>query len=470
MKVGELPATRGVRRAYVRGIVLRWVVGTGIALSLFDFIGPFFAYARRGFVSSVVKSHPPIFASLHPRAFIGLPFAIALAVAGFFGVRRTMRGGISNRVLVAGAALYLFFFSVAVAFIQGRSLAVWGVRSYIDRYDALRAKALGVREFVKAFPDIAPTLRSIHAVTHPPGRTLAALAVHEISATSLVMRALCLAGFASLIVVPAWFLARKLIGERGARVAVCLLAAVPSVVMMGFVSYEAIEAVIFTSVIAAFVWGGFWDAHERLPLVFAGGFLLGLAAFLTYAIVFIAAFTVLLAFMRRPWRAAVRLLLVAAAGGIAALAVLRVAAGYDLLASFRATHDGLVQFLVLNPRTPGFDARPYAYWLFGNPAAWLTFAGLPVAALALRELLTRRPPYLLAMVVPVGAFYVIPATITHIIPGEVERTIQYALPLAVIAAAASLQRDTIDDRAVPVFVAIALAQTILLQILFFTFW
>lgn len=446
----------------------RWIAGTGAALAIFDFASPFFAYARRGFVSH--RSHPPIFGSLHPRAHVGLPVALALGALGVVAARAAIRRCPPAWLVVGGGCVYLFSFSAAVAFIQGRNLALWGVRTLLDRTDVLVARTLGVKEFVREYPLLAPHLSSIHSVTHPPGRVLAALFVRNVSG-SLGMRAAFVAAVASLVLVPAWFAARKLAGERVALFTVLLLAVAPTTVMMGWVSYEAVEAAVFTTVIALFVCGGAWDSEERAARLVLGGALLGLAAFLTYAVVFVAAFVVFLVFLRRPWRAALRVLVFAAIGGVAGLAFLRVVAGYDVFEAYRASHQALHGFMELHPKTPPLGARPYLYWLFGNPAAWLTFAGLPIAALAIRELIERRPKYLLAMAIPVGLFYLMPAALTRIIPGEVERTIQYALPVAAIAAASALVRAEEDSPALPaILVAIAIVQTIALQTLFFTFW
>src|SRR5206468_5659134 len=105
----------------------------------------------------------------------------------------------------------------------------------------------------------------------------------------------------------------------------------------------------------------------------AGGAVLAFSSFFTYAGAFIAGFALLYAFFECKPRDAMRSLIYAGIGGLVAVIVMRVALGYDVLASYKTSFH----------LVPDETDRSYVYWLIGNPAVWLTFAGLPVAALSL---------------------------------------------------------------------------------------
>jgi hypothetical protein len=186
---------------------------------------------------------------------------------------------------------------------------------------------------------------------------------------------------------------------------------------------------------------------------------LGLSSIMTYAVLFVGAFALIYAFFARPWKEAIRSLAYVAIGGILALFVLRVALGYDFIASYRAS-------LAVIPH----PKRSYLYWIFGNPAVWLTFAGLPIAAFALRELFFKRPVWLLSFLSPL-----LVADLTKIFPGETERIGQFATPFIAAAAGAALVRwEIASGRKRPVLIALLVVITathaIVLQALLNTIW
>jgi hypothetical protein len=196
------------------------------------------------------------------------------------------------------------------------------------------------------------------------------------------------------------------------------------------------------------------------------GAAIGLLSFFTYAVSFLTLFGVLYAARQGEARMVLRRLGAAALGGVAALAVLRLALGFDLWASYRAGYEVLLGF-------PG--RRLYWYWLFGSVAAWLTFAGLPIAALGARELVRRRPWYLLSVLIPLACFYILPERVSHIIPGELERTLEFVYPFAAIAAAAwfvrwEKHRGAQSPTWAARLVAIAALQTVLIEAVYRMFW
>jgi hypothetical protein len=191
----------------------------------------------------------------------------------------------------------------------------------------------------------------------------------------------------------------------------------------------------------------------------AGGLLLGFTSFFSYQVTFVAAFAVLYAFFARPWKDAVRLLVIAGVGGLVALAILRVAVGFNFYTDFNAAR-------AVAPKLK----RVHLYWFFGDPAAWLIFAGLPIAAFGFRELVTKRPVWLLTFLTPL-----LLADLTTLFLGETERVGQFAAPFLAAAAGVALvrwERESGRDRSgvIATLVLLTAAQAIVIEALFWTVW
>jgi asparagine N-glycosylation enzyme membrane subunit Stt3 len=273
----------------------------------------------------------------------------------------------------------------------------------------------------------------------------------------LIPAALILAFISSLVVIAAYFIALRVAGERAALIAAFLLAVAPAPGVFIFLSFDAVYATLLAGSAALILWG--LSKNGRPLVAFLGGLALGLSSIMTYAVLFVGAFALIYAFFARPWKEAIRALAYFALGGIVALLVLRLAFGYDFIASYRAS-------LFVVPHTK----RSFLYWIFGNPAAWLTFAGLPIAAFALKELFFERPAWLLCFLAPL-----LVADLTKIFPGETERIGQFATPFIAAAAAAALVRwETASGRKRPWLIALLVvftaSQAIVLQAFFNTIW
>lgn len=192
----------------------------------------------------------------------------------------------------------------------------------------------------------------------------------------------------------------------------------------------------------------------------AAGAVLGLGTFFTFATVFVglaAAIAVLL--QRIGLKPTVRVLGGAAIGGLAMLAVLRIGLSWDLLADYNSVPDV--------PR--GFEP----YWVVGSPAAWLIYAGVPVAGLGIAGLVKKVPgaqrpilPIVLIGIMLVWA--ALPATITHLRAGEVERTWVFLYPILAACAAPVVDRWTAGKgrgrgAIIAALVLLSVAQAIFIQ-------
>jgi hypothetical protein len=153
------------------------------------------------------------------------------------------------------------------------------------------------------------------------------------------------------------------------------------------------------------------------------------------------------------WAGATTLVVLAQAG------LLAVATGYDVLATVAAVN----RFWSVAPGT----SRAYLPWTYGNLIAFTAMLGAPLAAglvAGVWDALRRRAW---------GSFEV--ATLASLLAGalwghtkgEVERMWQFLVPLAVVVAARRLRAW---GAPLPVVAALLVAQTVLVQSLFFTRW
>ena len=417
---------------------------------------------------AIPASYPPIYGAYQP-SFSGWGyFAVAGALIAAGAVFSLARAKQHRAMWVIPIAIAIVFaFGTSLAMVNGnpnefvsplkRTTAHYG--DY--QADVRLVRQLGVRTFVKEFPQILKQrdrLIAAHSRTHPPGTEVLLSVLRSWFPKHLIPRALFIAFFSCLIMIPTWFIARALAGERAALIAVSLLAVAPAPGVYVFLNLDAFHATLLAGSAALLTWGlTKKDSHWAIML--AGGLLLGFTSFFSYQITFIAGFAVLYAFFARPWREAVKLLAIAGVGGLLALGILRLAIGFNFLACFNAARH-------VAPRLK----RVHSYWLFGDPAAWLIFAGLPIAALGVRELLTKRPAWLWTFLAPL-----VLADLTTLFLGETERVGQFAAPFLAAAAGAALvrwEKESGRDRpgVIAALVLLTAAQAIVLEALFWTVW
>jgi hypothetical protein len=454
---GRSPVTRNRGRLVLIAFAL---VGGG--LLLFDLVSANSAVARRG----IAASAPPVYGFLRPSftswGFIAVAMAfVAAAGASLISRRDQIRGSF----VVVSASAFLLSFATSIAIIGGDTkrlvdplLRMKRSADYVA--DIPLVRHFGIRGFMSAYPHLFSSFKSVHSTTHPPGAVVLLSTLEKMSPHHLIPTALVMAVLSCLVLVPTYFIARKVAGPRAATFAVLLLAVAPAPALFTFLSMDAVYATLLATAAAILVWGLGTEGRPRVA--FLGGLVLGLISVMTYAVSFIATFAVLWAFLnRRPWKETVRLLFFAFVGGLVAIALLWVAFDFNLFASYRASLHHI-------PKVP---LRSYPYWIFGNPAVWLTFAGLPIAALSIVELLERRPPYLLALFIPL----LIGDLAKGVFPGETERIGQFAYPFIATAAGASLVRlESWSGRRRPVLVGglvlLTAISAIVLQALYFIYW
>jgi hypothetical protein len=297
----------------------------------------------------------------------------------------------------------------------------------------------GVGHFLAHFDSVV-AVGPTQVAGHPPGLVLT---LHALGIDTA-------AGAAALVIVvgalatPAlYLLARELSDERTARIAALLFVFVPTSLLYGATSADALFATLGVAA-AAFLLGR--GRGRRL----LGAVLLALAAFFSYALLAVGAWAVVVSWRRRGAAAAVRLALVCAAALVVVYLALYLVTGFDLVAAVRATdaryREGIASF------------RPYLFWFFGSPAAFLLMLG-PVAWFAARSLAAREAAALaLALVIAVSV-------LAGYTKAETERIWLFLVPFACLAAARSL-----PARRLPLMLTALGTQAVLTEIFFFTKW
>jgi hypothetical protein len=302
---------------------------------------------------------------------------------------------------------------------------------------ALPAFEFGTRFFLDTFAEVGTSL-PVHAVGHPPGLLVT---MHWLGADTAPGLAALTIGVGALSIPLAYVLARSLLGEARARVATLLYVFAPSAMLYGATSADAMYTTL--ALVAA------------VPLARGarakGGAALALASFFSYANLAIGAWATVLALQRSGLRRAAG---IAAACGVALIvfyAALHLATGYDPVGALAATETVYREGIA--------SRRPYEFWVFGSPTAFLVAVGIPTAWFALRSAGAGNAAAraLLAVLVI--------AAVLGFTKAETERIYQFLVPVACVAAAASL-----PERRLPLVLSAVAAQVLATELLVYTVW
>ncbi len=297
----------------------------------------------------------------------------------------------------------------------------------------------GVGHFLSHFGEISPKL-PIQAQGHPPGLLLAMHYLGIDTAGGLAALTIVVGALATPLL---YLLAREIAGEAEARAAALLFVFVPTSLLYGATSADALFATL--GVLAAVGLLARRPAGRVL-----GAAALALATFFSYALLAVGAWSVVVRWRRDGIGAALRLAALCAAVLLVAFVALDLLTGFDLVAAIRTTDDRYREGIA--------RLRPYAFWFFGSPAAFVLMLG-PVAWFAGRSLAAKEPAALgLAAVVVVSV-------VAGYTKAETERIWIFLVPFACLAAARS-----ISSRRLPAVLVAATAQAVLIETFLFTKW
>lgn len=305
---------------------------------------------------------------------------------------------------------------------------------------ALTAFSYGAQVFLDRFAEVITAL-PVHSAGHPPGLLLV---MHALGIDGPRGLALLVIVVGALTAPLTYALGRQLVGEDRARVAALLLVFAPSALHYGATSADALFATLGLLAGIALV------ARPAAARVL-GALALAVASFFSYALLAVGAWSTLVVARRDGLVSAT---ILAAGCGLVLLAfyaLLWALTGFDAVGSIRAT-EGVYRFSVAS-------IRPYEYWLFGSPAAFLLAMGPPVAWYALRAAVRAHAPALALAAV------VVTAALLGFTKAETERIWVFMVPLACVAAAAVLPRGRVR-----LVLALLAVQAVLVEVLLVTVW
>jgi hypothetical protein len=384
--------------------------------------------------------HPPFIGAYGPRANVLELVTIACFVAAVALVPYLLR----LKPALFAAALYATTLILRVTLNTGR-----GGTHQLDRALFVGPKGEGKNEYLPSlaafdygprfvldrFAELVPSL-PVHSAGHPPGLLLV---MHYLALdTSPRLTAFILfVGAASAPLT--YVLAKRLFDEDVAKVAGLLAAFAPAMLHFGATSADAVYLTL--GLLAAI------PLLSRRPWI--GAVALAVVSLFAWSLLAIAAWAAILVWARDGFKAAVRLGLITGAILLAFHAVFALATGFDALGTLKATH--AVYDIGIASR------RPYAYWLFGSPTAFLLILGVPIAWLALRRLGDRRPEALaIAAVIAISC-------VLGFTKAETERIWLFLAPLVILCAAPLVRRPQL-------LVALLAFQAVVYELLFDTLW
>jgi methylthioxylose transferase len=348
--------------------------------------------------------------------FAAASFALALLTRLALNVFRGGPGALDQPYVVGRAGEGRTEFLPALSFLEG-----------------------GVGHFLSHFTEISPKL-PIQAQGHPPGLLLAMHYLGIDTAAGLAALTIVVGALATPLL---YLLGRELAGEAEARAATLLFVFVPTSLLYGATSADALFATL--GVLAAV------GLLARRPAgQAAGAGALALATFFSYALLAVGAWAAVVRWRREGIGAALRLAALCAVVLVACFLLLDLLTGFDLVAAIRATDDRYREGIA--------RLRPYAFWFFGSPAAFVLMLG-PIAWFAARSL-ARREASAVALAAVIGVSVVAGYT-----KAETERIWIFLVPFACLAAARSLPRRWLA----PVLAA-AVSQAVLIEIFLATKW
>jgi methylthioxylose transferase len=304
---------------------------------------------------------------------------------------------------------------------------------------------LGAAFFLDTFAEIGTSL-PVHAIGHPPGLLLT---LHWLGIDGAQGMAALTIGVGALAVPLTYLLARELLDEERARGATLLYVFAPSALLYGATSADALYATL--ALAAAIPLALAARSPSRRGALPFGSAALAVSSFFSYANLAIGAWATLLAAQRAGLRRAAGLAIACGVTLAASYALLHLATGYDPIGVLRATESVYREGIA--------SRRPYEFWVFGSPVAFLCALGLPIAWFALRSAGARYAPAVALVVV------VVIAAVLGFSKAETERIYQFLVPLACVSAAA-----TLPARWLPLTLGALAAQALAIEILLYTVW
>ena len=389
---------------------------------------------------------PPLLYEWSPRVIATTPLLVAGLIAAVVLAPRLVAPSLSSWRFAAATLVLGLALRLGLGMGRNGPSALWSVfeipkpESSNEYLPALGAFDLGLRFFLDTFSQIGTSL-TVNAVGHPPGLLVT---MHLLGIDTAEGMAALTISVGALSIPLTYALARRLVDEPAARVATLLYAFAPSAVLGGATSADALFATLAVVALLALVAGA---AVART----AGPAALALASFFSWANLGIGALTAFLVWRRDGVGDAIKLAAACAVGLLAFYGVLYWVSGFDPIGAVRAAESVYREGVA--------SGRPYAFWLFGSPVAFLIAAGLPIAWFALRALGAGGD-------VAVALFAVLAiSAVLGFTKSETERIYLFLVPALCIAAATAM-----PSRRLGAVIGALAGQALATELLFYTVW
>lgn len=389
-----------------------------------------------------VSNHLPFFARWHPRltgyavvAVGGLVLSALFLVWGRSALgRRGFAAGLFLAAVVSRVSLNVERRGVheLIQPLVGRE----GANDYITTVSSYVADPTG---YLDQFAERVPHLAT-HPAGHPPGPTILMGTLEQVGLGGAWGEALLVILIGALGAPLVYGVGQSLLAERDARVAAIIWVFSPMVLIEGATAMDAVFATVATAAAVALVRGR-WSL---------GAALVGISAFLSYALLAVAGWVGLVRLAGGQWRAALQVAVAAVAGVVAVYGVATLGFGYDPVSALSATHDRYYAGIARH--------RPWSFWVVGNLAVFFIGVGFPVA-IGFARACSHRAGVALALLAVIGV-----ATLTGYTKAEVERIWLFMVPWACLSAAPLLGRH------LPVAVTLLAGQALVVEVLYYTTW
>ena len=391
---------------------------------------------------------PPTLFRLRPDASLLSPLAAALLAGGVLGARRLSAPRITPAVFMLVATVLGLAVRLSLNASRG-GFSDWWIfydprfgEGTVEYLSALPALEFGVPLFLDRFAETASAL-PVHAVGHPPG-LLSLVGLLGVESPPAFAALIIAVGVLAIPLV--YLLGRELLGDDArARTATLLFIFAPSAIIYGASAADALYATLGTLAALLLV------ARRPLVRLLAGPAAVALATFFSYANLAIAAWGAVVVLLREGLRPAAKVAVAAGAGVVVFYAAAFAAFGFDILGAIATTEDIY--------RVSIARLRPYWYFLFGSPVAWMLAMGVPITLFWLRAIAARE-----AAAVALAAVVLI-AAVGGFTKAETERIWLFFVPLACVGAAAAL-----PPRRLVLVLGLLAAQAFAMQHLLGTVW
>lgn len=412
-----------------------------------------------------------------------LPWAVGLEPQGDHGGSplQSPIGRLTRRHLawlVAFAAL----FPVCVAMMRGGPDGIsqaYARQSY--EYIGDIGKAGSIRDLFHDYEKIHPYL-SMHAKVHPPGPIAILWVMSYVVGQSPMGLSIATILFGALSVVPMYWFASSVLGERSGQMATLLYSLMPTIVLFTATSAD-ITFMPFTLMTLHLFWRSIHGDNTgvtgrrklagTLALPFFAGVLYGWLGLVSFSLLSIGAFFGLVGLWRLfdaqyRW-AVVRTAIVMALAAVAVHLLVYLWSGYNSIAVFELSKQQFdtdqANLDLMDPRWPA--------WAFKivNPMCWFFFAGIPVSVLALRRMTSSFAPD--RRVFLVIGLALLAFDILYLARGEGERSAMYIMPFIVLPAAHMLDEICAAAqswRPLAITLACLGAQCIATEAILYTYW